>query len=400
MNIIAQISGALATLTNIIGIQLKTKKQILISYIIACSFFVISFYFLKAYSGVITCFIMAIETIINYQFDRKNKTIPKWLIIILLITSLGISSIFYKTWVDLFSILSCIPFIFMLIQKKEKDVRLFTFIFLLFYTTFDILVGAYTAFIGDSLFLVSTIIAIIRYDINMRYDELIKKFKEIEKSTIYFKFKEISSFCIYDKQNYFTLKKIIKNLNKIKEDSIEITVNKNNIIISKILKKNSFISDYDWFIYRPNKKESVDPNIKIIEDREKIIDLLIEQEHELSKRTPEMFDQNGEEMDWEKCGENCIAYFDGDKIISVLTYTVEREDNLHIYLGYTLPEFRSKGIGSLLFNYIKNKAFEDKIETITVCTDSTKSNRVPNMIKKNGFKYFKTGYYKILKEIK
>lgn len=168
MNIIAQVSGALATITNVVGIQFKNKKQILASYVIACMFFVISFYFLKAYSGVITCLIMAIETIINYQFDKKEKTIPKWLIITFLIVSVGISSLFYKSWVDLFSILSCVPFVFMLIQKEEKNVRLFTFIFLLFYTTFDILVGAYTAFVGDLLFLISTVIAVIRYDLSKR----------------------------------------------------------------------------------------------------------------------------------------------------------------------------------------------------------------------------------------
>lgn len=93
-NIVAQISGALATITNVIGIQFKSKKQILASYIIACTFFVISFYFLKAYTGVVTCLIMAIETIINYQFDKKEKEIPRWLIITLIVVSVGISSLF------------------------------------------------------------------------------------------------------------------------------------------------------------------------------------------------------------------------------------------------------------------------------------------------------------------
>lgn len=165
MNILAQIFGGLATATNIIGIQFKKKENILISYIIACLFFIISFYLLKAYSGVATCAIMAIETLINYLYDKKNKKIPMWLIYTMIFGSTIIASLFYQSWVDLFAIVSCIPFVLMLIQKEEKSVRLFTFIFLLFYTTFDILVGAYTAFVGDLLFEISTIIAIIRYDI-------------------------------------------------------------------------------------------------------------------------------------------------------------------------------------------------------------------------------------------
>lgn len=163
-SIIAQIFGGMATLSNVIGIQLKTKKQILISYIIACLFFIISFTLLKAYSGTVTCTIMMIVTIFMYFMDKHNKTVPRWAVALIMLLSVGIASLFYTYWVDIISITSCIPFVLMSVQKKEQYVRIFTFIFLLFYMTFDILVGAYTAFIGDSLFLISTIVSIVRYD--------------------------------------------------------------------------------------------------------------------------------------------------------------------------------------------------------------------------------------------
>lgn len=165
MGIIAQVAGAIATLTNVIGIQLKTKKQILLSYVIAEIFFIISFGCLKAYSGVATCAIMMFVTALMYFMDKYKKEVKTWLVIVLMILSLGIAFLFYHTWVDLISIIACIPFLLMSVQKKEKYVRIYTFIFLLFYTTYDILVGAYTAFIGDLLFTISTIISIIRYDI-------------------------------------------------------------------------------------------------------------------------------------------------------------------------------------------------------------------------------------------
>lgn len=165
MNVVAQIFGALATLSNAIGIQFKTKNKILISYLIAGIFFIISFLLLKSYSGVITSFVIALETFINYIFDKNNKKIPLYLIFTLLFSSLFISLLFYKSWYDIFSILACIPFVFMLIQKKEKYIRILTLTFLIFYTIFNYFVGAYTAFIGDILFIISTIISIIRYDL-------------------------------------------------------------------------------------------------------------------------------------------------------------------------------------------------------------------------------------------
>lgn len=165
MNILAQVFGGLGTLTNAIGIQMKRKREILISYIIACLLLAISFYLLGVYSGMVTCTIMAGETFINYIFDKKGKRLPLWLVLTMIIVSTVIASLFYQSWVDLFVIASCTPFVLILIQKKEKNVRLFTFIFLLLYTIFDILVGAYAVFIGDLLFEVSTVIAIIRYDL-------------------------------------------------------------------------------------------------------------------------------------------------------------------------------------------------------------------------------------------
>ncbi len=165
MNAVAQIFGGLATLTNAIGIQLKTKKKILLSYLIAGVFFIISFLILKSYSGVVTSLIINIETYINYLYDKNNRKIPSYLIFILLVSSVIISSLFYKTWIDIFAILACIPYVLMLIQKKEKYVRLFTLLFLLFYTIFNLLVGAYATFIGDVIFTISTIVSIIRYDI-------------------------------------------------------------------------------------------------------------------------------------------------------------------------------------------------------------------------------------------
>jgi hypothetical protein len=167
-NILAQIFGTLATLSNVIGIQLKTKEKILVFYILACMFFVINFTLLMAYSGTATCAIMGIITTIMYFMDKYKKEVKTHVIVTMIIFSVGISSLFYSSLVDLISISSCIPFVLMSVQKKEKYVRLWTGIFLLFYATFDILVGAYTAFVGDLCFLVSTLISVIRYDLLTR----------------------------------------------------------------------------------------------------------------------------------------------------------------------------------------------------------------------------------------
>ena len=143
-----------------------------------------------------------------------------------------------------------------------------------------------------------------------------------------------------------------------------------------------------------NKKGCGDKNIKEIENREVVRKLLMDQVHELALRMPDLFDENGEE-DWYKLGDNCLTYLHNNEIISVLTYTIEK-DNIHIYLTYTIPEYRSSGYGSILIKYMKYFAMKNNIKTITICTDVNKNNRVPNMLNKNKFEYFKTGYEKII----
>ena len=94
--------------------------------------------------------------------------------------------------------------------------------------------------------------------------------------------------------------------------------------------------------------------------------------HELAQRDPSMFDKNGEEKGWYKAGKNCMAYLQDEQIISVLIWQYEpQNENIHIYLTYTLPQFRSQGYNSKLIDYVKQYASVRGVKTITVCTDTT-----------------------------
>ena len=137
-----------------------------------------------------------------------------------------------------------------------------------------------------------------------------------------------------------------------------------------------------------------------VKKRKIVKDLLTDQVHELAARMPEMFDENGEEEGWYKCGKKCLVYLKDKQIASILTYSHEKQNNnIHIYLTYTLPDMRSKGLGSKLLDYVKYVASKNNISTITICTDVSKGNRVTNMFLKNGFVYYKTGYHKVINAI-
>lgn len=129
----------------------------------------------------------------------------------------------------------------------------------------------------------------------------------------------------------------------IRQEAIEITIDKENKNLLKMVQDAGFKPIYDWFILDSfETKESVDQdNIVQIKHRRKVKKLLTDQVHELAKRMPAMFDKHGEEKGWYKAGDICVAYVEEGEIVSLLTYSFEkRTNNLHIYLTYTIPQKR------------------------------------------------------------
>lgn len=165
MFIAAQIVGAIGSIVNIISIQLKSKKNILMCFIIANLAFGVNFILLKSYTGAYICFIAAVQTYINSLYDKKNKLLPKWLMSLFILVSVGIGSLAYNGPIDLMPIACSILYVLTIVQKKEKNIRGLTFLNIILWIIFDIFVGAYTAVISDVVFIASTIIAIFRHDI-------------------------------------------------------------------------------------------------------------------------------------------------------------------------------------------------------------------------------------------
>lgn len=171
MFILAQILSFIAMVINMVAVQLKTKKQILLTIVVSNLLFVISYILLGAYVGALTCGIVAIEIIINTILEDKEKVTPKFLIIIYLIISIIIGITIFNSLIDLLPIIASILFILTLRQSKEKYVRLLILGNLTSWIIYDFFVKAYLAGISDLFVISSTITAIYRYDIKKEVKE-------------------------------------------------------------------------------------------------------------------------------------------------------------------------------------------------------------------------------------
>ena len=164
MFITAQIFGILVIIANVLAMQMKNKKQIILMFILANLFSAINFVLLQSYSGATICIFAIVQTFINKFFENKNKQVPKIVIAIYIIISIILGAITFKASIDSVPIICSILYTLTIIQDKEKNIRIISLVNILLWILYDTVCQAYTAAISDSLMTISTIIGIYRFD--------------------------------------------------------------------------------------------------------------------------------------------------------------------------------------------------------------------------------------------
>lgn len=226
------------------------------------------------------------------------------------------------------------------------------------------------------------------------------QFKNVETFTIYHNFEKKSCLAYYEPQNIDSIHNFINLAKDNNCQSVEITVDIEDKYTKTFVEGNNFIPAYDWFEFRLSQytHNPVSANIEDNPNRDAIHHLLIDQMKELAQRDPSLFDENGEDENWTSYGGISITYKIEDQIVSVLTYDYEptTPKTIHIYLMYTIPEYRGQQFGSQLISHVKNIALRNNIQKITVCTDTSSQNRVPKLFKENGFTHYQRSYVSLL----
>ncbi len=164
MFVTAQIFGILVIIANVLAMQMKNKKQIILMFILANLFSAINFVLLQSYSGATICIFAIVQTFINKFFENKNKQVPKIVIAIYIIISIILGAITFKASIDIVPIICSILYTLTIIQDKEKNIRIISLVNILLWILYDTVCQAYTAAISDSLMTISTIIGIYRFD--------------------------------------------------------------------------------------------------------------------------------------------------------------------------------------------------------------------------------------------
>jgi len=119
-------------------------------------------------NGAAALYLGALQTLINYFYESKQKPIPKWLIACyaIAIVILNIAVAGKVTALGVLVIVASLTFIFCIGQKNGAGYRFWTIINMLLWCLYDILAVVYSALLTHGVLLAFTVVGMIMHDRN------------------------------------------------------------------------------------------------------------------------------------------------------------------------------------------------------------------------------------------
>ena len=139
-------------------------KTILILVFLGNALVAISYIFTKSWSGAVSCGLGAVQTIINFFFESKNKAIPKWLVGIYALSFVAANLAVFGGLHTVVAIIATLFFVLSIVQKNGAKYRLWTVANVLGWILYDIATFAYGAMITHLVQLGITFVGIFIND--------------------------------------------------------------------------------------------------------------------------------------------------------------------------------------------------------------------------------------------
>ena len=167
MDTLAFILSALGTICICAASFLKGKnmKFILLLVFLTNALMGISYILTGAFNGAVSSILGAVQTILNYfLFERKNKSIPKWLIVIYALSFLIVNLLVFERILDLLALVATMAFIMEICQKTGKQYRFWVVVNSILWVTYDVISRSYGPLSTHAILLVSTLVGMVMHD--------------------------------------------------------------------------------------------------------------------------------------------------------------------------------------------------------------------------------------------
>lgn len=174
--ILTQLVGFGPAVASLIASQCKKLTTILPWNALSNLLLAVTYTLAGGFSGAGICYTAVIQTMISYFYARKKKEVPLWQTFVFLAIYLLIAVFTYKGPSDIIPAVASITYALAVVQSKPLGYRIFLSVNSALWVIYDIVVMAYTMVLTHGLLLVSLLIAIVRYDIKKRPENV-----EVEK---------------------------------------------------------------------------------------------------------------------------------------------------------------------------------------------------------------------------
>ncbi len=150
----------------ILASTVKTRSmRLILTFVFFGNFLVATSYLIDGNNnGAACCYIGAAQALINYFFDKNNKPIPKWLVVIYAAVIVGINLAVLTEILDLLAIIASLTFILCIGQSDGAKYRFWTSVNMVLWITYDIIKGSYAALFTHVSLLLFTVLGKLIHD--------------------------------------------------------------------------------------------------------------------------------------------------------------------------------------------------------------------------------------------
>ena len=169
MTVIAYILSVAGLISMIAASLVKGERMSLPLFFVFCGNALVGTSYLLDGSGIngaAALYLGAVQTLINYFFESKQRAVPKWLIgcYAVAIIALNIAVAGKVTALGVLVIVASLIFLFCIGQKNGAGYRFWTIINMLLWCLYDVLAKAYSALLTHVILLLFTVIGMIIHD--------------------------------------------------------------------------------------------------------------------------------------------------------------------------------------------------------------------------------------------
>lgn len=166
MYILAQLCGTLGIITLFFSVQFDSKKQILGFQIAANLFYAIQYLFLNAIPAALMSVVSLLRCIVFFIFEKKNKKVPIYILAVFLTLIIILAKFLNYGMMGFFPVVGTLLYTIGIWQKNLNIFRIITLLTACIWIGYNIFVGAYPSLIGNVFEVLTSLIAIYRFNLS------------------------------------------------------------------------------------------------------------------------------------------------------------------------------------------------------------------------------------------